>query len=55
MAVMVLSLKVLHIVIAAAWFGHKLLIPADLRSSLRRRTLHTDSSLGLIGQNDSAN
>ncbi len=29
-----LALRVLHIGLAAAWFGHKLLIPADLSDSL---------------------
>ena len=29
-----LALRVIHVVFAAAWFGHKLLIPADLRTSL---------------------
>ena len=27
-------LRVLHIGVAAAWFGHKLLVPGDLRASL---------------------
>ena len=29
-----LALRVLHIGVAAAWFGHKLLVPSDLASSL---------------------
>lgn len=28
---MLIALKVLHVTLAAAWFGHKLLIPRDLR------------------------
>lgn len=31
---MILTLRILHIAIAAAWFGHKLLIPADIRESV---------------------
>lgn len=31
---MITLVKILHIAVAAAWFGHKLLIPADLRTSL---------------------
>lgn len=31
---MVLALQVAHIAIAAAWFGHKLLVPADIRQSV---------------------
>lgn len=36
--------KILHIAVAAAWFGHKLLIPADLRSSLH----HVDAAAQLV-------
>lgn len=32
---MVLTLKILHIALAAAWFGHKLLVPGDIRASVR--------------------
>lgn len=35
---MILVLRVLHVAIAAAWFGHKLLVPSDLRSSLASET-----------------
>ncbi len=35
---MLVVLKVFHVVLAAAWFGHKLLIPRDLRHSLREET-----------------
>ena len=31
---MILLLRILHVAVAAAWFGHKLLIPADIRRSL---------------------
>lgn len=31
---MVVTLKILHIALAAAWFGHKLLVPGDIRASL---------------------
>jgi hypothetical protein len=30
---MVITLKILHIALAAAWFGHKLLVPGDIRTS----------------------
>lgn len=32
---MVVTLTVLHIALAAAWFGHKLLIPGDIRASAK--------------------
>lgn len=31
---MMLTLRLLHVMVAAAWFGHKLLVPSDLRRSL---------------------
>ena len=31
---MILALRIAHIAIAAAWFGHKLLVPADIRESV---------------------
>lgn len=31
---MAIALKILHIALAAVWFGHKLLIPGDIRASL---------------------
>lgn len=31
---MIFALTVIHIAIAAAWFGHKLLIPGDIRRSM---------------------
>lgn len=35
---MIAALTILHIAIAAAWFGHKLLIPGDIRASAGART-----------------
>ena len=32
---MVVALTVLHIALAAAWFGHKLLVPGDIKASVR--------------------
>jgi len=32
---MVVVLTVLHIALAAAWFGHKLLVPGDIKASTR--------------------
>jgi hypothetical protein len=31
----IVALKIAHIAVAAAWFGHKLLIPSDIRESIR--------------------
>jgi hypothetical protein len=31
---MLTVVRILHVAVAAAWFGHKLLIPADLRQSI---------------------
>jgi hypothetical protein len=31
---MVVALKIFHVLVAAAWFGHKLLIPRDIRDSI---------------------
>lgn len=31
---MVLTLTIAHVAIAAAWFGHKLLLPGDIRASV---------------------
>lgn len=36
---MLVFVKVLHIAFAAAWFGHKLLIPRDLDHSLQEQSL----------------
>lgn len=41
---MILATKILHIAFAAAWFGHKLLIPRDVRQSLHNPV----ESAGLI-------
>ena len=43
MAVILIT-KILHVTFAAAWFGHKLLIPRDLRQSIHSRHEH----MGLI-------
>ncbi len=43
---MTVFLRVLHIGVAAAWFGHKLLVPGDLRASLDS----TQSGDQLIGR-----
>jgi hypothetical protein len=32
---MAVTLKIIHIALAAAWFGHKLLVPGDIRASVR--------------------
>lgn len=31
---MILALRILHIALAAAWFGHKLLVPGDIKRSV---------------------
>ena len=41
---MILITNILHVTFAAAWFGHKLLIPRDLRQSIHSRHEH----MGLI-------
>lgn len=33
-AALIVGMKVIHVATAAAWFGHKLLVPTDLRRSL---------------------
>lgn len=35
---MMVALRVLHVAVAAAWFGHKLLVPSDVRRSLASQT-----------------
>jgi hypothetical protein len=35
---MIATLTIVHIAIAAAWFGHKLLLPGDIRASAGART-----------------
>lgn len=34
---MILATKIVHIAFAAAWFGHQLLLPRDLRQSIHER------------------
>lgn len=41
------TLTILHIAFAAAWFGHKLLIPGDIRASLSTRL---DDPAPLLGR-----
>ena len=36
MEVALVVTRVVHVIVAAAWFGHKLLIPADLRNATLR-------------------
>ncbi|MFZ0014097.1 MAG: hypothetical protein WAL25_08275 [Acidimicrobiia bacterium] len=31
-------MKIIHIALAAAWFGHKLLVPGDIKASIRSQT-----------------
>lgn len=44
---MITLTKILHIAVAAAWFGHKLLVPFDLRSSLGSQS-EAESLLGRV-------
>jgi hypothetical protein len=44
---MVVTLKIIHIALAAAWFGHKLLIPGDIRASIRS---HKEDARGLLNR-----
>ena len=41
---MILITKIIHVAFAAAWFGHKLLVPRDIRASIHSRHEH----MGLI-------
>lgn len=34
MELMLTALRILHVILAAAWFGHKILIPRDIRYSV---------------------
>ncbi|MGA7280471.1 MAG: hypothetical protein WBZ40_01680 [Acidimicrobiia bacterium] len=45
---MVVTLKIFHILVAAAWFGHKLLIPRDMRDSIRHIGEGTELFIGRI-------
>jgi hypothetical protein len=42
---MILVLDILHIALAAAWFGHKLLIPGDIRSSVHAGQAESEALL----------
>lgn len=35
---MITVVRILHVAVAAAWFGHKLLIPSDIRTSSKNPT-----------------
>lgn len=47
---MILALRILHVAIAAAWFGHKLLIPADIRESVHATGGDAEMLLGRLGR-----
>lgn len=40
-----LALRTLHVLVAAAWFGHKLLVPGDIRAAV---TDSVESTRGLL-------
>jgi len=42
---MTVTLEILHIAIAAAWFGHKLLIPGDIRRSVHAGQAESEALL----------
>lgn len=42
---MILTLRILHVAIAAAWFGHKLLVPADIRESVHAGQANAEALL----------
>lgn len=46
---MTVFLRVLHIGVAAAWFGHKLLVPGDIRQALVDQS-SADRLLSRLGQ-----
>lgn len=45
MALMILTLRILHVAIAAAWFGHKLLVPSDIRESVHAGQANAEALL----------
>jgi hypothetical protein len=45
---MLVALTVIHIAIAAAWFGHKLLIPGDIRRSAAAGDAQADAFLARL-------
>jgi hypothetical protein len=45
---MILTLDILHIALAAAWFGHKLLIPGDIRSSVHAGQTESEALLARL-------
>jgi hypothetical protein len=42
---MILTLRILHVAIAAAWFGHKLLVPSDIRESVHAGQANAEALL----------
>lgn len=47
---MLVALTVVHIAIAAAWFGHKLLIPGDIRRSVSIGNAEAEAFLSRLGR-----
>jgi hypothetical protein len=47
---MLVALTVIHIVIAAAWFGHKVLIPGDIRRSVGIGSAEAEAFLARLGR-----
>jgi hypothetical protein len=47
---MLVALTAVHIAIAAAWFGHKLLIPGDIRRSVRLGNPEAEAFLARLGR-----
>jgi hypothetical protein len=43
---MIVTLEIVHIAIAAAWFGHKLLIPGDIRRAVHSGSTESEALLG---------
>jgi hypothetical protein len=43
---MIVTLEIAHIAIAAAWFGHKLLIPGDIRRAVHIGSTDSEALLG---------
>jgi hypothetical protein len=45
---MIVTLEIAHIAIAAAWFGHKLLIPGDIRRAVHIGSTEPEALLGSL-------
>jgi hypothetical protein len=43
---MIVTLEIVHIALAAAWFGHKLLIPVDIRRAVHAGGSESEALLG---------